>query len=200
MAEEAFEPEAPEEEKPRTAVDWSALFEAMSDRAAEDRLTEILTERARRLAIPEEEPGGDAGSAYVLFTLGEEKYALSTETVAEVAEAPEVTPVPRAPAAVAGLFHRRGGVYLALATKTLVGLEDGGTYRDALVLTDAGPRVALLVDEVTATRVIPATEIHAGDVGGRAVAGVTADRYIVLDAEALWAEARRALGLDGKGG
>jgi len=52
---------------------------------------------------------------------------------------------------------------------------------------------------VTATRVVPATEIHAGDVGGRAVAGVTADRHIVLDAAALWAEARRALGLDGKG-
>jgi chemotaxis signal transduction protein len=199
MAEEQYEPEAPKEEKPRGAVDWSALFEAMSDRAAEDRLTEILMERARRLALPEEEPGADAGSVYVLFTLGTERYALSTEAVAEVAEAPDVTPVPRAPRAIAGLFHRRGGVYLALATKNLVGLEDGGTYRDALVLAGAAPRVALLVDEVTATRVVPATEIHAGDVGGRAVAGVTADRHIVLDAAALWAEARRALGLDGEG-
>jgi chemotaxis signal transduction protein len=200
MAEEQFEPELEDEEKPRGSVDWSALFEAMSDQAAEDRMAEILTERARLLALPEDEPAADAGSVYVLFTLGEEKYALSTEAVAEVAEAPEVTPVPRAPAAIAGLFHRRGGVYLALATKNLVGLEDGGTYRDALVLANAEPRVALLVDEVTATKVVPAAEVLASDVGGRAVAGITADHHIVLDAETLWAEARRALGLDGEGG
>jgi chemotaxis signal transduction protein len=199
MAEEQYEPEVPEEEKPRSAVDWSALFEAMSDRAAEDKAAEILTERARLLALPEEEPAADAGSVYVLFTLGEEKYALSSEAVAEVAEAPEVTPVPKAPAAVAGLFHRRGGVYLALATKNLVGLEDGGAYRDALVLAGDIPRVALLVDEVAATRVVPAAQIHSGDVGGRAVAGITEDHHIVLDADALWAEARRALGLDGEG-
>jgi chemotaxis signal transduction protein len=200
MAEEQFEPVVPDEEKPRTAVDWSALFEAMSDRAAEDKAAEILKARARRLALPEEEPVADAGSVYVLFTLGPERYALSTAAVAEVAEAPDVTPVPRAPAAIAGLFHRRGGVYLALATKNLVGLGDGGTYRDALVLAGGVPRVALLVDEVTATRVVPATEIHAGDVGGRAVAGVTTDHHIVLDADALWAEARRALGIDEEGG
>jgi chemotaxis signal transduction protein len=200
MAEEFFESDSSPEEKARAAVDWSALFEAMSDRAAEDRAAEILKERARRLALPEEEPAADAGSVYVLFTLGPERYALSTEAVAEVAEAPDVTPVPRAPAAIGGLFHRRGGVYLALATKNLVGLEDGGAYRDALVLANAGPRVALLVDEVTATRVVSSVEIHAGDVGGRAVAGVTSDHHIVLDADALWAEARRALGLEDGGG
>ena len=199
MAEEQNEPEVPDEEKPRAAVDWSALFDSMSDRAAEDKVAEILTDRARRLALPEEETDADAGSVYVLFTLGRERYALSTAVVAGVAEAPEVTPVPKAPPAIAGLFHRRGGVYLALATKNLVGLEDGGTYRDALVLAGVIPRLALLVDEVTATRVVPAADIHPGDVGARAVAGITADHHIVLDADALWAEARRALGLEDGG-
>ena len=199
MAEEQNGPEAPGEQKPQGVVDWSALFEAMSDRAAEDKVADILAERARRLAVPEEEAGADAGAVYALFTLGRERYALSTAVVAEVVEAPKVTPVPKAPPAVAGLFHRRGGVYVALATKTLVGLQDGGTYRDALVLAGAVPRLALLVDEVTATRVIPAADIRPGDVGVRAVAGVTADHHIVLDADALGAETRRALGLDGEG-
>jgi purine-binding chemotaxis protein CheW len=199
MAEEEHGPESPEGRRLRGPVDWSALFEAMSDRAAEAKVADILAERARALAVPEEEVGADAGAGYVLFTLGRERYALSALVVAEVVEAPKVTPVPKAPPAVAGLFHRRGGVYVALATKNLVGLQDNGGYRDALVLSGGVPRVALLVDDVAATQAIPAARIRPGEVGARAVAGVTADHYIVLDADALWAEVRRALALDGEG-
>ncbi|UCH78109.1 MAG: chemotaxis protein CheW [Candidatus Coatesbacteria bacterium] len=190
--EESAEP-APEE-RPREGVDWSALFEAMSDRVEEEMVVDILAVRARLLARPEEEVGVDAGDVYTLFRLGEERYALSAAVVGEVLEAPRVTPVPQSPPTIVGLFHRRGGVYLALSTKRLLGLADNGTYRDALVLTGEKSRVALMVDAVEATRPIPASEVRPGDVGGRAVAGVTADKYIVLEAEGLWAEVRRAFG------
>jgi chemotaxis signal transduction protein len=190
MADEPEEVESPEtapKSRPREAVDWSALFEAMSDRVEEEVVVDILAARARVLARPEEEVGVDAGDVYTLFRLGEERYALSAAIVAEVLEAPRLTAVPQSPPAIVGLFHRRGGVYLALNTKNLLGLADNGTYRDALVLSGEKLRVALMVDTVEATRPLPASEVRPGDVGGRAVAGVTADRYIVLDAEGLWA-------------
>jgi purine-binding chemotaxis protein CheW len=199
MAEENRKTGSAGERGPRGAVDWSALFDAMSDRAAEDRAVDVLAERARRLAIPEEEVAADVGAVYALFALGAERYALSSSVVAEVVETPKLTRVPHAPPVVAGLFHRRGGVYVGLATRSLLGLEDGGAYRDALVLAGPVPRLALLVDEVTATRVIPAAEIRAGEMGARAVAGVTADGHIVLEAGALWDEARRALGFAREG-
>jgi len=197
MADEPEEEPTPEpapESRPREGVDWSALFEAMSDRVEEEMVADLLAARARALARPEEEVGVDAGEVFTLFRLGEERYALSVAVIAEVLESPRLTPVPQSPPAIAGLFHRRGGVYVGLSTKNLLGLADNGSYRDALVLSGGKWRVALMVDLVEATRPLPASEVRPGDIGGRAVAGVTADKYIVLDAEGLWAEVRRALG------
>jgi chemotaxis signal transduction protein len=195
MEEERDELEPREEEKPREAVDWSALFDAMADMVEEEKLADVLEERAGALAEPEEEETADAGDVYTLFTLREEKYALPAVVTREVLELPKITPVPKAPAVVAGLFHRWGGVYVALNTKYLLGLEEDGSYGEALVFTSGGARVALLVDAVEATRHIPPAYVRSSDVGGRAIAGVTPDRYIVLDGTALWSEVRRALGL-----
>ncbi|NIT35761.1 MAG: hypothetical protein GTN49_04570 [candidate division Zixibacteria bacterium] len=195
MEEEPDELEPTEEDKSREAVDWSALFDAMADMVEEEKVADVLAQRASALAESEEEEAADAGDVYTLFTLREERYALPAAVTGEVLELPRITAVPKAPPVIAGLFHRWGGVYVALNTKYLLGLEEDGSYGEALVLTGGGGRVALLVDAVEATRHIRAANIRSEDVGGRAIAGVTPDRYIVLDGEALWSEVRRALEL-----
>ncbi|MGD8718178.1 MAG: chemotaxis protein CheW [Candidatus Zixiibacteriota bacterium] len=199
MEEEKKNPEGEEAPARREAVDWTALFDAMSDRAEEEKTAEILEARARALASPEDDEAADHGEVYAFFALGSEKYALSTAVVGEVVERPRVTAVPKAPPIVAGLFHRRGGVYVAVDTKHLIGLNNDAKCRDALVLTGAMSRVALLVDAVTATRNIPAAEIRPADIGGRAIAGITSDNRIVLDGGALREELLRALGGDPAG-
>jgi chemotaxis signal transduction protein len=196
---EKFELPRPEGRPLQEDVDWSALFDAMADMVEDEKVADVLTDRARALARVEEDATAEAGDAYTLFSLGAERYALSATAAREVLELPKITPIPRAPAAIAGLFHRRGRILVALHTKGLLGLEENGRYGNAVVLTGEPARVALLVDEVEAARVIPSGAIYPGDVGGRAIAGITPDRCIVLDAEALRAEIRRVVGTETRG-
>ena len=45
---------------------------------------------------------------FLVFQLGQDRYALDTGTVAEVLPLVEITPIPLAPAGMAGLFNYRG--------------------------------------------------------------------------------------------
>lgn len=175
-------------------VDWSALFDAMADMVEDEKVTDILADRARALAEADEGEADETGDVFTLFSLGSERYALSADAARGVLELPAITTVPRAPDVIAGLFHRRGGIYVALNTKRLLGLGENGRYGNAVVLAGELARVALLVDDVEAARSIAPADIHPGDVGGRVIAGVTPDRYIVLDAESLRAEIKGVLG------
>jgi purine-binding chemotaxis protein CheW len=175
-------------------VDWSALFDAMADMVEDEKVSDVLAARARVLAQVEEEEGDEAGDVFTLFSLGSERYALSAAAARGVIEMPAITAVPRTPDVIAGLFHRRGGIYVALNTKKLLGVGEDGRYGNAVLLAGDLARVALLVDDVEAARSIAPADIHPGDVGGHAVAGITPDRYIVLDAEGFQTEVKGVLG------
>lgn len=196
MEDADFKLPQPEQEPTREQVDWSTLFDAMADMVEVEKVADVLRDRARALAEAEVD-ATEAGGVYTLFSLAAERYALPSSAASEVLELPNITPVPRTDPVVAGLFHRRGGIYLALNTKRLLGLEEDGPYGNAVVLADEPARVALLVDEMEAARRIPPADIQPG--GGGAVAGVTPDRYIVLDVEALRAEIRAALEAPARG-
>jgi chemotaxis signal transduction protein len=180
----------PEQEPAREQVDWSTLFDAMADMVEVEKVADVLRDRAQALAEAEVN-ATEAGGVYTLFSLAAERYAVPSSAASEVLELPKITPVPRTDPVVAGLFHRRGGIYVALNTKGLLGLAEDGSYGNAVVLADGPARVALLVDEMEAARRIPPADIQPG--GGGVVAGVTPDRYIVLDVEALRAEIRAVL-------
>jgi len=45
---------------------------------------------------------------FLLFQLGEDRYALDTGTIAEILPLVAITPIPHAPAGVAGIFNYRG--------------------------------------------------------------------------------------------
>jgi chemotaxis signal transduction protein len=198
MAERDFKLPQPEEEPAREQVDWSTLFDAMADMVEEEKVADVLRDRAEALAEAEAD-ATEAGDVYTLFSLAAERYAVPSSAAREVLELPKITPIPKIAPVVAGLFHRRGGIYVALDTKRLLGLEENGQYGNAIVLADEPARVAFLVDEVEAARKIPPGDIQPGGAGGRVVAGVTLDRYIILDVEALRAEIRAALEASARG-
>jgi purine-binding chemotaxis protein CheW len=192
--EEKFELPEPAGRPLQEDVDWSALFDAMADMVEDEKVTDVLADRARVLAEADEGEADEAGDVFTLFSLGSERYALSAAAARGVLELPTITAVPGAPDVIAGLFHRRGGIYVALNTKRLLGLGEDGRYGNAVVLAAELARVALLVDDVEAARSIPPTDIRPGDVGGRVVAGITPGGHIVLDAEGLRAEIKGVLG------
>ena len=137
-----------------------ALPELDPDRPLLDpaRAARLLEERAARLArrgaahpAPSGPGAAPAGERRVLAcALGEERYGIRKELVAEVIPEGAVTPLPGAPPAVLGLAGRAGRLYAVLDLAAVLGLPPaGGTAPGHLLLLREGPRrLALRVDRV----------------------------------------------------
>jgi len=84
----------------------------------------------------------------LLFTLEEQRYALPLEDVRELVRAVRITPLPRAPAVVEGLFNLRGELIPVLDMRRRFRLPERRLRpSDHFIIAQAGPRpVALRVD------------------------------------------------------
>ena len=80
----------------------------------------------------------------IVFTHGDARFAIELRWVREVFTLGHVTPVPRAPAAVAGVVNYRGSIVPVLDLDALLGWRGGGNAR-ALPPAQAG-QGAILVE------------------------------------------------------
>jgi len=87
---------------------------------------------------------------HVIFRVEKERYALPLASVREVVVLPgTISRVPRAPAAVRGVINLRGRVVTIVELKVLLGLPEGGSTSQKVVLLDRGRRdLGLLVTDV----------------------------------------------------
>jgi purine-binding chemotaxis protein CheW len=91
---------------------------------------------------------------HVRVRIGPEDYALPVESVTEVAELGEVTPVPGAPAGVLGARNLRGQVLPVIEMATVFGLASGSPNR-LVVAEHDGRRAGLAVDAVAGVEPLP---------------------------------------------
>jgi len=93
----------------------------------------------------------------VVFRLVDQLYALPIESVQEIQQIVELTPVPDSAAALVGMIDVRGRVVPAIDMRALVGLEPGQYSLDTpMILCRAhGRLVALIVDEVDDVILLP---------------------------------------------
>jgi purine-binding chemotaxis protein CheW len=84
------------------------------------------------------------------FRVGSRRLAVPAAEVAEVVRRPQVTRVPQAPAALAGVTSIRGEVAPVVALARLLGeAESLATDRSRIVVLQGAPPLGLAVDEVT---------------------------------------------------
>lgn len=91
---------------------------------------------------------------HVRVRIGPEHYALPVESVTEVAELGEVTPVPGAPAGVLGARNLRGQLLPVIDMAALLGLSRGNPTR-LVVAEQDGRRAGLAVDAVAGVEPLP---------------------------------------------
>jgi len=156
--------------------------------------SDILARRAAELAQPAAADAAARADVYVFFVAGGGRFALPAAEIEEIIARPSLTPVPRAPAIVAGVFNRRGVLYLALDTQALLNSQNGGQNNYALVLRGGAVPAGLMVDDVSATRALPAASIRPADFSAKALRGIGAQGDVILDGAGVWAEIGRALG------
>lgn len=97
----------------------------------------------------------------LVFTLDEPRYALPLTAVERVARAVEVTPLPQAPRIVLGVINAQGRVIPVVDVRRRFGLPAREMRRDDRLIIARTLRrlVALVADEVTGIREIPAQEL-----------------------------------------
>jgi len=87
---------------------------------------------------------------HVIFQVEKERYGLPLEAVREVFSPPTVfSRVPAAPPPIRGVINLRGRVVTVVDLRMLLGLPDGATKSEKIILLDQGRRdLGLLVSEV----------------------------------------------------
>jgi purine-binding chemotaxis protein CheW len=157
----------------------------------------ILDERSRTLArVQSQTVAQTAGDEFVMFQLGDGRYALPAPAVREVLPFVGATALPNTPPFVIGLVNVRGRLLSALDLRPLLGLAlapPASTAALILVHVD-GIEVGVLADAVLEIRqsdaeLTPAFSATAGRAIGW-VRGVDRRLNLVLDPTVLLADAR----------
>lgn len=153
---------------------------------------DILRARAQRVAqAAHEEAPQDLLTALTVM-VGEERYALPVEAIANVYEDVMTTPIPCAPAYVAGVANIRGHIIVALDLAALLGVphEAEGERATLAVLADGELKAAFQVGSLLGVESLPTGELasipanvalrHAGY-----VQGVLPDGTVLLNVDAI---------------
>jgi purine-binding chemotaxis protein CheW len=116
-----------------------------------EELAEIWARRAAALAEPP--PADVQGQRLNLlaFVLGNERYAVEVSHVREIYPLEQITPVPRTPAFVVGVFSGRGRLISVIDLHAFFGLPTLSLTGNSKVIVVAagGLEIGLLADDVT---------------------------------------------------
>lgn len=191
--------------KKQAAIDWGEVHQRLdAARTAAERVwapgaeetTRILKARAQALA---REPGkaeaAEESLEVVEFVLARERYAVESRFVREVHPLEDLTPLPCTPPFVLGIVNLRGEVLSVIDLKRFFELPQKGLsdLDKAIVLESASMRFGLLADDVAGVRRVPLAALQPAlptltGIRERYLRGVTAERLVILDAEALLAD------------
>lgn len=191
----------PEKVMGRPHLNHANLDDSLLDPAV---LADIWAQRAYALA--EEPPAPVTGQTLdvLIFRLGSERYSIEVANVREIYPLEQLTPVPRTPAFVAGVFSARGRILSVIDLRAFLGLPASGLSDQTriMVVANTDPasemyqlEVGLLADEVADVVTIfkddiePPLMSHAG-VRADYLYGLTADLLMVLNLNALLSDKR----------
>jgi purine-binding chemotaxis protein CheW len=187
-------------------IDWAAVRERMaranvalesSLAVSAARATELLSERARRLARRDAEAPAGEVLQILTFALGRERYAIETRFVREVAKLSDFTPVPSTPSFVVGIIGFRGDVLALIDLRRFLGREQVGLsdLSRVIVLGLEHAEVGVLADAVDSLDQLPVASLSdapdsVARIGREHVRGVTRDALILLDGATLLEDPR----------
>jgi len=134
---------------------------SVPEKAGVDSSRELLRERARALARPLAPIALSLSSGIVVFSLGDERYAIETRFVHTVQRVPGITPLPAAPAFVLGLAPAFGELLVVFDLRALLGTGRPAFSESSrmLVLGEQSAELAIVADAVHDVQ-----ELHDNDV------------------------------------
>ncbi len=96
----------------------------------------------------------------IVFTLGEQYYAMKSENVEEITTMQESTVVPKAPHYIEGLINLRGNVISLVNLSKLLRQEENECYNNIVIIDRENEKLGLLVSDVKEVLKIDEEEIE----------------------------------------
>lgn len=163
-------------------------------------LAEIWERRAHQLAQePVKEAVGETIDLLV-FRLNDERYGIEVANIREIYPLERLTPVPRTPNFVVGVFSARGRILSVIDLQAFLGLPslDHNNQAKIIVVTNTDMdnfEVGILTDEVEDVVTLFENDIHSAlptnkDTSANYVKGVTSDLLELLDLNTLLKDKR----------
>ncbi|MCL5744336.1 MAG: chemotaxis protein CheW [Acidobacteria bacterium] len=178
-------------------VNWERLRSRMEesrgrmDRSLDpdaERVRAIFLERAARLARLSESPAAQGETSVLVFRLGGERWGVELGSLSEVLPQARCTPVPGAPAELAGVAQVRGELLPVWELTRKLGLPDlpAGTPAAVLVFREGGRITGSRVGEVEGVRLLAEPEKSAPPADSLYTKWITPDMVSILDPGKLW--------------
>jgi purine-binding chemotaxis protein CheW len=155
---------------------------------------EILIERAKLLAVRGRDDRQEAGEELtgLEFLLTPERYAIACHLVHEVLLLKELTPIPGAPAFVAGITNLRGKIISVIDLKIFFHMTTKGIteLNKVILLSRQNMEFGILTDAIIGTynigvHSLGAPPAHLQDAFAGYVKGLTESGLIVLNGESI---------------
>jgi purine-binding chemotaxis protein CheW len=170
-------------------LDWED--DARRERLAQEQLRQRAAQYSRRQS---QTPINDEALWRVLsFRLGEERYALDVSFVRGVRPLGRMARLPNAPAFYVGVVAQRGRMLSVLDLRAFFGAGLAGDLPQELILIEGqGLSLAVLAQHVEDVQALLRAEVR--DVGIAFTHGVSQDRLVILNMDALLSDARLMVG------
>jgi purine-binding chemotaxis protein CheW len=183
----------------KSPSDNSPRLDPVSDGSEEAlspaELAEIWAKRAYALAEPPPAEADGETLNLLVFILNGERYGLEVAHVREIHSLSQITPVPRTPDFVVGIFSARGRLISLIDLRRFFGLAGTGlSDQSKIIVINDGEgddlEIGLLSDEVVDVITVFQTDLEPAlttQSVGRAefVRGITADMLVVLNVKTL---------------
>lgn len=160
-----------------------------------EALAEIWARRAYELAKPPPAEATGHTLHLLLFVLDNEQYAVEVSYVREVYQLEQLTPIPRTPNFVVGIFSARGRLISVVDLRAFFGLSPTNLSPESKVVSvglddGSGMEIGILSDEVTDVITVFEEDLDpalTSQVGNRVqfTRGIAPGMIVVLDMEAL---------------
>ena len=185
-----------------------ALKLAKEETLSSDQLAEVWARRAYELAQEPQAPVTGVTLDLLVFWLGKERYGIEVNYIREIHPLEKLTPVPRTPGFVAGVFSARGRILSAIDLCAFFDLPAIGHSNQTKIIVVANAdvnstattsgealEVGILADEVADVTTIykediqPPLTTHTG-VRADYIRGITSDLLVVLNLDTLLSDKR----------
>lgn len=140
----------------------SQLSVALSHKLDENKLFEILNERAEHLAnlVDTEQESENDSIDVLIFEFGEEQYAIDAVYISEVIPLRFLTRVPGAPDFILGVVSRRGEILSVIDFGRFLGLNEKQTCHHLIFVEHQGTQIGIAVHKLKEMTQIPQNSIQ----------------------------------------